>query len=109
MVGDYVCHWGATSGRSCGTIQTIHGDPGDICGKFKDGCGKFKDGDCAAVWVEVSGGDFVCPPGDSGGPVFSGSTAYGTVAYAQDAIYTPCWFMSTGGLGTMGLELLAGG
>jgi hypothetical protein len=48
MVNDYVCHWGATTGRSCGTITTIHDDP-------SSGCGPNSSLNCSATWVRVSG------------------------------------------------------
>lgn len=63
--GDFVCHWGESSGYSCAEVQlTDYAPPGTLCG-----------GPCAPTWVTVSGPS--CMAGDSGGPVFSGSTAFG--------------------------------
>jgi hypothetical protein len=63
--GDAVCHWGESSGYSCSEVElTDYAPPGDLCG-----------GPCEPVWVTVKGPN--CRSGDSGGPVFSGTTAYG--------------------------------
>lgn len=63
--GDYVCHYGETTGYSCAEIDlTDYAPPGDLCG-----------GPCAPMWVTVKGPD--CRGGDSGGPVFIGTTAIG--------------------------------
>lgn len=63
--GDYVCHYGETSGYSCAEIDlTDYAPPGDLCG-----------GPCAPMWVTVKGPE--CRAGDSGGPVFIGTTAIG--------------------------------
>lgn len=60
------------TGTSCGTVQTITFDPGNICGPNGSA-------DCAATWVKVTGPDLACWEHDSGGPVFSGGIAYGIV------------------------------
>lgn len=63
--GDYVCHYGESSGYSCATVElTNYAPPGDLCG-----------GPCSPTWVTVKGPS--CAPGDSGGPVFSGEIAFG--------------------------------
>jgi hypothetical protein len=63
--GDFVCHWGETSHYSCGVVElTDYAPPGELCG-----------GPCQPTWVTVSGPS--CNNGDSGGPVFSGSVAFG--------------------------------
>jgi hypothetical protein len=63
--GDFVCHYGESSGYSCATIElTDYAPPGTLCG-----------GPCSPTWVTVKGPG--CIPGDSGGPVFSGSVAFG--------------------------------
>lgn len=63
--GDFVCHWGEGSGHSCSEVElTDYAPPGDLCG-----------GPCTPVWVTVKGPG--CKPGDSGGPVFVGTTAFG--------------------------------
>ncbi|MES2121096.1 MAG: hypothetical protein V4513_11065 [Pseudomonadota bacterium] len=63
--GEFVCHWGESSGYSCAEVLlTDYAPPGELCG-----------GPCMPSWVTVSGPD--CVPGDSGGPVFSGSVAFG--------------------------------
>ena len=63
--GDFVCHYGESSGYSCATIElTDYAPPGTLCG-----------GPCFPMWVTVKGPS--CIPGDSGGPVFSGNIAFG--------------------------------
>lgn len=63
--GDFVCHYGESSGYSCATVElTDYAPPGALCG-----------GPCSPTWVTVRGPS--CIPGDSGGPVFSGSVAFG--------------------------------
>jgi streptogrisin C len=63
--GDFVCHYGESSGYSCATVElTDYAPPGDLCG-----------GPCSPSWVTVRGP--TCVPGDSGGPVFSGEVAFG--------------------------------
>jgi streptogrisin C len=63
--GDFVCHFGESSGYSCETVElTDYAPPGDLCG-----------GPCSPTWVTVKGPS--CLPGDSGGPVFSGEIAFG--------------------------------
>jgi hypothetical protein len=63
--GDFVCHFGESSGYSCAEVQlTDYAPPGDLCG-----------GPCEPTWVTVAGPS--CVPGDSGGPVFSGGVAFG--------------------------------
>jgi hypothetical protein len=65
-VGDYVCRRGETSGFGCAVIELTDFAPqGDLCG-----------GPCAPTWVMVKG---ACRGGDSGGPVFIGTTALGIV------------------------------
>jgi hypothetical protein len=63
--GDFVCHYGESSGYSCSTVElTDYAPPGTLCG-----------GPCSPTWVTVRGPS--CIPGDSGGPVFSGGIAFG--------------------------------
>jgi len=63
--GDFVCHWGEGSHYSCAVVElTDYAPPGTLCG-----------GPCEPTWVTVAGPS--CIPGDSGGPVFSGTIAFG--------------------------------
>jgi hypothetical protein len=66
MVGDFVCHWGIATGYSCGTVITIHYVSVDCNGV-----------PCDPVWVRVEGSGLACYFGDSGGPFFRVTTAYG--------------------------------
>ena len=63
--GEFVCHYGESSGYSCSTVElTDYAPPGELCG-----------GPCSPTWVTVKGP--ACIPGDSGGPVFVGDVALG--------------------------------
>jgi hypothetical protein len=63
--GEFVCHDGTSSGYSCASVElTDYAPPGALCG-----------GPCSPTWVTVQGPS--CIAGDSGGPVFSGSVAFG--------------------------------
>ncbi|HEY7006081.1 MAG TPA: hypothetical protein VH392_06305 [Sphingomicrobium sp.] len=63
--GEFVCHYGESSGYSCSIVElTDYAPPGTLCG-----------GPCSPTWVTVRGPS--CMLGDSGGPVFSGDVAFG--------------------------------
>ena len=65
--GDFVCHRGETTGYSCAVVELTDFAPaGDLCG-----------GPCLPTWVTVAGP--TCRGGDSGSPVFIGTTAMGIV------------------------------
>ena len=84
--GEFVCHRGEGSGYSCAEVDLVdYAPPGDLCG-----------GPCDAVWITVRGPD--CHSGDSGGPVFSGTIAYGIVkgqVHASDGGCSAYFYMST--------------
>jgi hypothetical protein len=63
--GDVVCHRGERTGYSCGMVELTDFAPaGDLCG-----------GACSPTWLTVAGPQ--CGGGDSGAPVFVGTTALG--------------------------------
>ena len=69
--GDFVCHRGERTGYSCALVQLTDFAPaGDLCG-----------GACLPTWVTVAGP--TCKGGDSGSPVFSGTTALGVLKGAS--------------------------
>lgn len=69
--GDFVCHHGERTGYSCALVELTDFAPaGDLCG-----------GACLPTWVTVAGP--TCKGGDSGSPVFSGTTALGIVKGAS--------------------------
>jgi hypothetical protein len=84
--GDFVCHWGESSGYSCAEVElTDYAPPGALCG-----------GPCEPTWVTVPGPS--CVPGDSGGPVFSGTTAFGIAKGINRSASGRCnfyYYMST--------------
>lgn len=84
-VGDVVCHRGERSGYSCAEVAYVdYAPPGDLCG-----------GPCAPSWVAVEGP--TCRPGDSGGPVFEGTTALGILkgaSYRADGVCSLYYYMS---------------
>ena len=83
--GDVVCHRGERTGYSCAVVQIVdYAPPGDLCA-----------GPCPATWVAVGGPN--CKGGDSGGPVFLGTTAFGLVK-GESATSGMCrlyYYMST--------------
>lgn len=79
-VGSQVCKQGRTTGYTCGTIATV-----SYCASG------------ACTWVRVNGnGSNLSEGGDSGGPWFSGSTAYGSHTYGMgnDSAYMPVDYFS---------------
>ncbi|HEX6912656.1 MAG TPA: S1 family peptidase [Longimicrobium sp.] len=79
-VGSQVCKQGKTTGYTCGTINTI-----SYCASG------------ACTWVRVAGnGVNLSEGGDSGGPWFSGNTAYGSHTYGigNDSAYMPVNYFS---------------
>ena len=84
--GDFVCHYGESSGYSCSTVElTDYAPSGDPCG-----------GPCFPMWVTVKGPN--CVAGDSGGPVFSGGIAFGIAKGVNRASSGQClfyYYMST--------------
>ena len=84
--GEFVCHYGESSGYSCATVElTDYAPPGALCG-----------GPCSPTWVTVSGPS--CMPGDSGGPVFSGNAAFGIAKGINRSASGRCnfyYYMST--------------
>jgi hypothetical protein len=84
--GDYVCHAGETTGYSCAEVVFVDYAPaGDLC-----------YGPCPPTWVAVAGPG--CKGGDSGGPVFSGTTAFGLLkggSYRPDGRCNFYVYMST--------------
>lgn len=74
MMGDWVCHYGMNSGRSCGTVAAINHRPA-----YAGAC-TYEDGRarrCDNVFVLVRGDDLKGCRGDSGGPWYRSGTAYG--------------------------------
>lgn len=84
--GEAICRRGETSGYSCSEVEyTDYAPPGDLCG-----------GPCDPVWVSVKGPS--CRGGDSGGPIFSGTIAFGIVKggnYSRDGSCNFYYYMST--------------
>jgi len=84
--GDFVCHYGESSGYSCAVVElTDYAPPGDLCG-----------GPCSPTWVTVKGPG--CIAGDSGGPVFSGGIAFGIAKGVNRTAAGQClfyYYMST--------------
>ena len=84
--GEWLCHYGESSGYSCAEVElTNFAPPGSLCG-----------GACAPTWVTVRTND--CRSGDSGGPVFSGTVAFGITKGGSGGRTTRCnfyFYMST--------------
>ncbi|WP_179641010.1 hypothetical protein [Sphingomonas guangdongensis] len=83
--GDIVCHRGERTGYSCAPVELTDFAPaGDLCG-----------GACLPTWTTVAGP--ACGSGDSGGPVFLGTTAHGLVkggSYRADGSCAFYFYMS---------------
>lgn len=83
--GDFVCHRGESTGYSCAEVALLDFAPsGQLCGGY-----------CLPTWVAVSGP--TCKQGDSGGPVFSGTTGFGIVkgaAFRPDGSCAFYFYMS---------------
>jgi len=69
MNGAYVCHFGTSSGYSCGTVVSITHDPRYSVCNWLVGCNN--------IWIRVEGPSLKACGGDSGGPWFNWRTAYG--------------------------------
>lgn len=84
--GDFVCHRGEKTGFHCAEVELVDFAPaGELCG-----------GACLPTWVTVAGPH--CRGGDSGGPVFSGTIAFGIVkggSYRPDRSCAFYFYMST--------------
>lgn len=84
--GDVVCRRGQTSGYSCALVDLVdYAPPGELCG-----------GPCDPTWVTLPGPS--CKAGDSGGPIFSGSVAFGITKggnYNPDGSCNFSFYMST--------------
>lgn len=84
--GDVVCHRGERTGYSCSEVEFVdYAPPGDLCA-----------GPCEPTWVAVRGPH--CRAGDSGGPVFSGTIAFGLVKGSSSTADRQCrlyYYMST--------------
>nr|WP_294171139.1 hypothetical protein [uncultured Sphingomonas sp.] len=83
--GDWVCKRGEASGASCALVEmTDFAPPGELCG-----------GLCSTSWVTVKGPQ--CNRGDSGAPVFIGTTALGVLkggAFLQGGACAFYYYMS---------------
>ena len=82
-VGEYVCKYGITTGFDCGDIVAIDFQPTD-----QTGCSNYCSFSATFIRVHKDGVD-LADVGDSGGPWFSGNTAYGIMRseFGDDAIY----------------------
>ena len=115
-VGSTVCHRGATSGYSCGSVESISYTPTKPATATSPNpyyCGASDNLTCASTWVQVGGSSLRCAGGDSGGPWFASQTALGIHTGGVTNSTGTCfsaWYMSTdrlSGLGT-GYSLLYG-
>ncbi|MEQ1543492.1 trypsin-like serine protease [Methyloglobulus sp.] len=87
VVGNTVCHYGKTTGYSCGTVKDKAYMPGLVGSILFKSCGPdgktgkpAKPVVCSKTWVKVAGPKLDCFQGDSGGPVFIGNIAVGLLS-----------------------------
>lgn len=78
--GDLACHFGHTTGFSCGNVSDTNFQP--VGRNNSDICGPNNSLACSTNWIQVKGDSLDCWGGDSGGPVFLGSTALGLLSFA---------------------------
>ena len=82
MLGDFVCHTGNITGSTCGTVTNIYHRPTYAGACYAD---EFNTpAECAARFVRVYGSGLKGCKGDSGGPVYRNTTAYGILMAATD-------------------------
>ena len=80
MAGNYVCHTGKNSGLSCGTVTSIHYQPvrsSDPDAQPPCTSSTGVELTCNAVFVRVHGASLKSCKGDSGGPWYNRSIAFG--------------------------------
>lgn len=68
---DNVCHRGETTGYSCGYVQQTNYAPYNPDGSLCGGQG------CSPVFIRLTGSTLKCAGGDSGGPWFASTVAFG--------------------------------
>ncbi|HYW17240.1 MAG TPA: hypothetical protein VE891_13945 [Allosphingosinicella sp.] len=106
--GDNVCHRGVRTLYSCGLVKQTNYTPLDSAGNPAR-CGAVA---CGPYYVRVEGPELACYQGDSGGPVFASTVAFGLLktAAATGTLPGQCirmTYMSTDSLPT-GWSLLYG-
>lgn len=69
MMGHHVCHYGISSGQSCGTIDNVRYKPNGGCDN--------NESPCQAAFIRMRGSGVKGCDGDSGGPVYGLTAAYG--------------------------------
>ena len=106
-VGSTVCHYGAATGYSCGSVEsTAYTPTKPVTTTNPDPyyCGPLNNITCSNTWVQVGGSSIKCNDGDSGGPWFSSTIAFGVHAGGvRDRTYNYCisaWYMSTDRIST---------
>lgn len=85
-IGNYVCKYGVTTRYGCGNITTKSYSP-------------YSNSFATYIVLHASDNANLVDPGDSGGPVFNGNTAYGIIsAYANynDAVYMAINYVPSG-------------
>lgn len=86
-VGQFLCHFGQTSGYSCATVRTITYKPynTDMCGFASS---------CKPVYSRTS--ECTSAGGDSGGPWFYGNTPHGVHSghHNGECIFTRVWYLN---------------
>jgi hypothetical protein len=106
---DIICHYGASSGMSCGSVE-------ESAFASPSGCGPQQAMPCSATWVLMKSTEgqapLRCLPGDSGGPYFIWNVAVGIHSQgveSTDASDPKCFiafYMSVDRLPNLGLEVL---
>jgi len=75
-IGSPVCHMGVTTGATCGVVT----DPAYTYDSNPAPCPNDDPTTCpTGTWIRLGGANLACAGGDSGGPAYQGSVAYGLV------------------------------
>jgi hypothetical protein len=92
FVNEVVCHFGIATGYGCGTISTTSFAPGTVEGHTYSN-----------HYVLV--GDDTANFGDSGGPEFSGNSAFGTIV---GGFFGAPWFMAQNYMSDLNIKVKTG-
>ncbi|HEX8410319.1 MAG TPA: S1 family peptidase [Thermoanaerobaculia bacterium] len=106
---DNVCHRGESTGYSCGYVQQIDYAPSNATATNPTNtlCGGQA---CSPVFIRLTGASLECAGGDSGGPFFASTVAFGILSSGRIDAAGQCvhaYYMSTDSLPS-GWSLLYG-
>lgn len=86
---DFLCHYGRTTGFSCGEVQRTNVSIASRAPSGVQICNTTKNA-CNATFIQISDTYLNCAAGDSGGPVFSFMPVNNSGGYAAYGILSGC-------------------